>query len=111
MQLFASTAAFLALISSVFAQTEGFDAITSPTEGQILQAGQTYTITWDPTAEYNSDTVTIRLLQGADQNTLDFNPNNVVGMQIPVPISEGSTLLTGPNSKHQQLAWFLLLDG
>lgn len=89
MQFITSVAALVAFISSAVAQTEGFDAITSPTDGETLTAGQTYTITWDPTVAYNDETVTIRLLQGASQGTLDFNPNGVVGKSFPVlsPIS------------------------
>lgn len=83
MQFTSSAAAFLALVSSVLAQTTPhFDAITTPTDGQTLQAGQTYSITWDPTAAYNEDTITIRLMQGADAGTLDFNPTNIASMSF-----------------------------
>lgn len=83
MQFITSVTALVAFVCSALAQTEGFDAITSPTDGETLTAGQTYTITWDPTAAYNDETVTIRLLQGASQGSLDFNPTSVVGMSSP----------------------------
>lgn len=59
----------LALVSRVFAQTEGFDAITAPTKDQILTAGTTSTVTWDYNPQY-AGTVTITLLQGATPETL-----------------------------------------
>lgn len=73
---FSTSAAFLALIGSAFAQTANFDAITSPTKGEELVADgqQSYEIVWDPTAEYDGQTVSILLLQGASQDTLDFYP-------------------------------------
>ncbi|KAF3762500.1 hypothetical protein M406DRAFT_107921 [Cryphonectria parasitica EP155] len=70
-----SAAALLAFVSSALAQaTEGFDAITSPTEDEVLTAGTTFTITWDPTAAYDDETVSIILLQGATQGTLELGP-------------------------------------
>lgn len=114
MQFITSVAALVAFVSSALAQTEGFDAITSPTDGETLTAGQTYTITWDPTAAYNDETVTIRLLQGASQGSLDFNPTSVVGMSSPAlsPISRSWSLhfinFVRP-SEHQELSRHLLM--
>lgn len=64
-------ATFLALVSRVFAQTEGFDAITAPTKDQTLTAGSSSTVTWDYNAQY-AGTVTITLLQGATPETLQL---------------------------------------
>lgn len=71
---FTISAAFLALVGSALAQTANFDAITSPTKGQELVADgkQSYTIVWDPTADYDGQDVSILLLQGASQDTLDY---------------------------------------
>lgn len=74
MQFTITAAAILALVGSAVAQTAGFDAITAPAQDQVVIAdGSTATtITWDPTAKYNGQTVSILLLQGATQATLDF---------------------------------------
>lgn len=64
--------AALALASSVFAQTPGFDAISSPTQGQSVAAGSTLDIVWDP-ANYTG-TVTITLLEGGSPSTLSLGP-------------------------------------
>ena len=65
------SAAVLSLASTIFAQTAGFDAMTSPTQDQSVAAGSSLNIVWDAgnyTAD--SDTITITLLQGADPSTL-----------------------------------------
>jgi hypothetical protein len=64
-------ATFLALASRVLAQTQGFDAITAPTEDQTLTAGTTTTVTWDYNPKY-AGMVTITLLQGATPKTLQL---------------------------------------
>lgn len=64
-----SVAAFAAFIGSALAQVEGFDSITVPTDGQVLNAGETLDITWEYTSKYDGK-VTIALLQGASQGTL-----------------------------------------
>jgi hypothetical protein len=66
------SAAFLALISSAAAQTNGFDAITSPTQDQNLAAGQSFDIVWQPGTETGD--ITITLLQGATPQTLEAGP-------------------------------------
>lgn len=60
----------LAFASAVLAQTANFDVISKPTDGSVVPAGETYTITWSPTAEYNNDTITLTLLGGATSKTL-----------------------------------------
>ncbi|KAJ4422798.1 hypothetical protein N0V82_002577 [Gnomoniopsis sp. IMI 355080] len=81
---FSISAAVLTLISSAFAQTANFDAITSPAKGEELVADgtQSYDIVWDPTAKYDGQTVSILLLQGASQDTLDFYPGANVASSI-----------------------------
>lgn len=71
MQFSFYAATCLALVSRVFAQTEGFDAITAPTKDQTLAAGTTSTVTWDYNPQY-AGTVTITLLQGATPETLQL---------------------------------------
>lgn len=84
----ATAAAFLALVGSAFAQeaTEHFDAITYPTRDVILSAGSTYTIAWDSTDSYADQTVTILLLEGASQGTLNIGPT-VACMFLPTSVS------------------------
>jgi len=71
------SAAFLALASSVVAQTAGFDVITSPVKDQKVAAGSPFEIVWQP-GKYteDKDTATISLLQGATPETLQ--PGQVV---------------------------------
>lgn len=81
---FTLTAAFLALIGSAIAQVEGFDSITAPTEDEVVTAdGKTAaTITWEPSSEYDGQKVSILLLQGASQGTLDFYPGDNVACEF-----------------------------
>lgn len=114
MQFTISATTFLALVSSVLAQTKDFDAITVPTDGQVLQAGEVCVITWEPTSTVGADTITIRLMQGADEGSLDFNPIDVACMSFPLLADSKlrvSIILTWQNSKHQQLPWLLLVEG
>lgn len=71
MQFSFYAATCLALVSRVFAQTDGFDAITAPTKDQTLTAGTTTTVTWDYNPQY-AGSVTITLLQGATPETLQL---------------------------------------
>ncbi|KAF5878504.1 putative gpi anchored serine-threonine rich protein [Botrytis fragariae] len=90
------SAAILASISSVFAQTAGFDAISVPTNGQVVSVGDVLDITWAPNSV--SGTVTIKLLEGASPATLNYDPvvvatsvNNLDGSyKWTVPASVGS---------------------
>lgn len=74
MQFTITSAAALALLGTAFAQTANFDAIVAPTKGQevIADGSTSTTITWDPTPEYDEQTISIRLLQGASDTSLDF---------------------------------------
>ena len=65
-----TAATIVAFASAVLAQTAYFDVITQPTEGSVVPAGETYTIVWSPTADYNNDTITLTLLGGATSTTL-----------------------------------------
>jgi hypothetical protein len=67
------SAAILALSSSVFAQTSGFDAISSPIQDQNVPAGTSLDIVWQPSTNYTG-TVTITLLEGATPSTLALGP-------------------------------------
>ncbi|RFU29666.1 hypothetical protein B7463_g6659, partial [Scytalidium lignicola] len=64
------SAAFLALVSSVFAQTPGFDAISAPAQDQTLAVGSTFDIKWAPNSVKGP--VTIILLQGSTPSTLQL---------------------------------------
>ena len=65
-----TAASILAFASAVLAQTANFDVISKPTDGSVVPAGETYTITWAPSTEYNNDTITLTLLGGATSKTL-----------------------------------------
>lgn len=66
-----TSAAILAFASLVFAQTDGFDAITQPAEHSTLQAGEDFEIVWEPTEAYKGKTVTITLIGGPAQKSQD----------------------------------------
>ncbi|KAI1376375.1 Ser-Thr-rich glycosyl-phosphatidyl-inositol-anchored membrane family-domain-containing protein [Hypoxylon crocopeplum] len=63
--IFASALAFAA---SAFAQTDGFAVMTSPTEGEKIPSGQTFTIEWE--AGTYTGPVTISILGGDTPSTL-----------------------------------------
>lgn len=65
-----TSAAILAFASLVFAQTDGFDAITQPAEHSTLNAGEDFEIVWEPTDAYKG-TVTITLIGGPEQKSQD----------------------------------------
>ncbi|QSZ35092.1 hypothetical protein DSL72_007956 [Monilinia vaccinii-corymbosi] len=93
------SAAILASIASVLAQTPGFDAISVPTEGQIVKVGGYLDIKWEPNKV--NGTVTIKLLEGADPKSLAYDPviiassvNNLDGLykwQIPASVGSFAT--------------------
>ncbi|KAL7950629.1 Ser-Thr-rich glycosyl-phosphatidyl-inositol-anchored membrane family domain-containing protein [Trichoderma barbatum] len=64
-----TASAFLALVSSAFAQTADFDPVFVPTDNQIIPAGAPFTVQWDAPAKYAAGTVTIELIGGATQAT------------------------------------------
>jgi len=67
---FAISAAILALVSSVLAQTtDGFDVISAPSKDQEVPAGTTFDIVWAPSTKFTG-TVTIGLLGGSSPSTL-----------------------------------------
>ena len=76
------SAAVLALVSSVLAQTAGFDAITSPTQDQNIPAGSSFDIIWQPGTV--TGTITITVLQGATTSTLQAGA--VIASQYPLPL-------------------------
>lgn len=63
------SAAVLAFASMVYAQTPGFNPISSPYQDESIAAGQPFDIVWEPSKNYTG-TVTIQLLQGATPSTL-----------------------------------------
>jgi hypothetical protein len=67
---FVSTAALLALASSVVGQI--FDDVTSPTFDQVIPADEPFDIIWVP-AGING-TITITLLQGPTNTSLATGP-------------------------------------
>jgi hypothetical protein len=64
-----SAAAILAFVSSALAQTADFDPIFTPTKGEKIPAGSTYTVTWDAPAKYPG-TIAISLIGGKDDKSL-----------------------------------------
>lgn len=70
MRFFSAAAAVLAFAASAFAQTADFDPVYSPAEGTVVQAGQPFKVTWSAPAKYQSGTISISLIGGADANTL-----------------------------------------
>lgn len=65
-----SVASLLAFASAALAQTVGFDVVTKPTQNEAVPAGKTYTIEWDPSAQFKG-TVTLTLLGGSTPKTLE----------------------------------------
>lgn len=84
---FTITAAFLALTSSVLAQTPGFDPISKPLKGEQIPAGSTYLIDWEPSSNYTGS-VTIDLLGGPDSGGL--NPLSVLAKGVDNSVGEYS---------------------
>lgn len=66
---FTVSAAFLAFVASAFAQTDGFDALTTPIKDENLPAGKAYDVNWQP-GTYTTGTVSLSLLGGATPATL-----------------------------------------
>ncbi|PHH54020.1 hypothetical protein CFIMG_008062RA00001 [Ceratocystis fimbriata CBS 114723] len=61
-----------ALAGNALAQVAGFNPITAPIRDEVLTAGSNYVIQWTPEATYNADTITIQLMAGASNLTLDI---------------------------------------
>lgn len=71
MQFTIPATAFMAFVSGVLAQVAGFDTITKPEKGEVVAAGETFTIVWEAApAEYDDETVSIILLAGDSPTTL-----------------------------------------
>ncbi|KAM3064929.1 hypothetical protein ACMFMG_011243 [Clarireedia jacksonii] len=79
------------LASSVFAQTPGFDVITSPTENKIYKVGTPLNITWVPNAV--TGTIMIQLMEGATPGTLQSvnNLDNHYLWTIPSTVGNFAT--------------------
>ncbi|KAL1891779.1 hypothetical protein Cpir12675_004820 [Ceratocystis pirilliformis] len=60
-----------ALAGNAIAQIDGFNPITAPTRDEVLTAGSNCVIQWSPDATYNADTITIQLMAGTSNTTLD----------------------------------------
>jgi len=73
-----SVVAVLAAASSALAQTAGFDAISKPTEGQVLTAGEPFEIVWAPNGL--AGTISIHLIQGTAANNLMMGPSVATGV-------------------------------
>lgn len=82
---FKSLAVLAALVVSVIAggPTEHFDVLRKPETGQVIPAGTTFQIVWDPSPEYKDQTVSLRLLGGKTPETLQ-NQDFIVCEQINV---------------------------
>lgn len=72
MQFTVPAAAFVAFVSCALAQVDGFDVFYKPEEGEVLTAGDSYTISWEAApAEYDDETVALFLYGGPDGGHLD----------------------------------------
>lgn len=79
MQFTISAAALVAFASGALAQLAGFDTMYKPASGQVIPAGQTYTIEWEAgPAEYDDQTISIVLLAGETPNTLEPSSEPIV---------------------------------
>ncbi|PSS27975.1 hypothetical protein M430DRAFT_15209 [Amorphotheca resinae ATCC 22711] len=94
-------AAVLALASSVVAQTPHFDVMSSPTQGQVIPAGSSFDIIWDPNSV--PGTITITLIQGPASNALVKGPviasgvDNSLGKFTWSPVPSGQFAAYGFN--------------
>ncbi|PTB46627.1 uncharacterized protein TrAFT101_003924 [Trichoderma asperellum] len=84
-----SVPAFLALVSSTFAQTADFDPVNVPSSNQIINAGAPFTIEWQTPAKYAADTISIQLIGGPTQGT-----------QVPLDV-----IATGVANKAGSFVW------
>ncbi|PNP42544.1 hypothetical protein TGAM01_v203757 [Trichoderma gamsii] len=89
-----SVPAFLALASTAFAQTPDFDPVNSPSNNQVITAGQPFTIQWEAPAKYAAGTISIELIGGATQGT-----------QVPL-----STIATGIANSAGSFVWNVPAD-
>ncbi|KAL5611780.1 hypothetical protein BROUX41_000645 [Berkeleyomyces rouxiae] len=87
-----------ALVGNVLAQTAGFNAITAPTRDQVLTAGSSFAIQWTPDATYNADTVSIQLLAGTSNTTLQVAPGAIASS---ISSAAGEYLWAIPSSLEQ----------
>lgn len=69
MQFTIRAAAVLAFAAKVFAQTADFDPIYTPESNQVLNAGETFKVTWKSPEKYLNEKIIISLIGGATQNT------------------------------------------
>lgn len=65
MQFFATALAFA---GAAFAQTSGFNVFLTPSSGEVVKAGESYTIQWQHNANWPGE-VTLKLIGGETQNT------------------------------------------
>ncbi|KAL2131159.1 hypothetical protein VTI74DRAFT_5470 [Chaetomium olivicolor] len=68
---FSIAAVFAFAASLVQAQVDGFNPITKPSRGEVVVAGSTYEIVWEPSAAYPGS-ITIGLLGGSSPSTLSI---------------------------------------
>lgn len=64
-------AAFVAFVASAVAQTAGFDALSTPAQGESVAAGSTYNVVW-AASSYTDETVSLTLLGGDTPSTLQI---------------------------------------
>lgn len=79
MQFTISVAALMAFASGALAQLAGFDTMYKPESGQVIPAGQSYTIEWEAgPSEYDDETISIVLLAGQSPETLEPGSEPIV---------------------------------
>ncbi|KAI7895547.1 uncharacterized protein EV154DRAFT_495230 [Mucor mucedo] len=125
---FTVAAVFTALVSAVYAQTTPPNAgvaVTHPGLGEVVTAGNTFTIKWDPIANYASPAANINsisLLKGSS-GALDVSIANILSAPIAasareyqwnVPVTQETLVsyavsLTGDNGQVTYSPYFTIL--
>lgn len=81
MRFFASASALLAMATAAVAQTADFDPIFRPATGDDVVAGSAFTVTWEAPAKYADASISIHLIGGASQGTLQPVADIASGVQ------------------------------
>lgn len=72
MQFTVPATIFMAFVSGALCQVDGFDVLYKPEKGEVLTAGDSYTISWEAApAKFDDQTIAIDLHGGVDGDNLD----------------------------------------
>lgn len=103
-----SVPAFLALASTAFAQTPDFDPVNSPSNNQVITAGQPFTIQWEAPAKYAAGTISIELIGGATQGTQV--PLSTIASKLTCTRKRNDLATNLDTSRHCQQRWLFRLE-